>query len=325
MVAKEGQQTRGEGAASRGSASVAAGGGVATIAATPAAEDLPEAVTSANPPIRVTVVAASEDRRLAGDARKFRVVRDDDLVGGTKQRALVEYIFRRPAREFVYAGPTCGYAQVALAVAAQRLGKQGTAAVAMERPMSDLTRFAQSLGAKVLEKRRPNFMKAVKAMAEEYVATKEAREGPNAVELLPFGLQSEEYIDMLAGAVRRALPQSLVDDPPRRVWLACGSGVILRALHRVWPTTFFFPIQVGKQIYDDIVEGIRHKIFKAPEKFYEDALWPPPFRSVKNYDAKIWQFVAEHGEDGDLIWNVGKDAPSRVQGSEQAGSRRQAR
>ncbi len=45
----------------------------------------------------------------------------------------------------------------------------------------------------------------------------------------------------------------------------------------------------------------------APEKFWERALVLPPYPSVSTYDAKVWQFVLEHGNDGDYVWNVGKD------------------
>jgi hypothetical protein len=58
-----------------------------------------------------------------------RVVRDDLLPGGTKQRAIIPYLEELIARgydDFVYASPFCGYAQVALASACAELGVKAT-------------------------------------------------------------------------------------------------------------------------------------------------------------------------------------------------------
>ena len=42
----------------------------------------------------------------------------------------------------------------------------------------------------------------------------------------------------------------------------------------------------------------------APEQFQDAALLPPPYPSVPNYDAKLWQFVLQAGQAGDYVWNV---------------------
>ena len=45
----------------------------------------------------------------------IRVVRDDLLDGGTKRRAFTMYVASRPdVKEFVYASPRQGYAQLSL-------------------------------------------------------------------------------------------------------------------------------------------------------------------------------------------------------------------
>jgi hypothetical protein len=43
------------------------------------------------------------------------------------------------------------------------------------------------------------------------------------------------------------------------------------------------------------------------EKKYMESVNPsdvPPYDSLDVYDAKIWIFVKQHGQDGDFIWNV---------------------
>lgn len=49
--------------------------------------------------------------------------------------------------------------------------------------------------------------------------------------------------------------------------------------------------------------------YVAPEKFWERALTQPPYPTVATYDAKLWQFVEQHGQDGDHVWNVAADRP----------------
>jgi len=65
--------------------------------------------------------------------RTFHVVRDDYLVGGSKQRGMVPLLENSESKEFVYAGPNNGYAQIALAYAAQLTGKKCTLFVAKTR------------------------------------------------------------------------------------------------------------------------------------------------------------------------------------------------
>lgn len=55
----------------------------------------------------------------------MHVVRDDYLIGGTKQRALAQLLLHNPCSEFVYAGPVYGFAQIALSYCAKVLGKAG--------------------------------------------------------------------------------------------------------------------------------------------------------------------------------------------------------
>ncbi|RYZ79617.1 MAG: hypothetical protein EOP06_26860, partial [Proteobacteria bacterium] len=57
------------------------------------------------------------------------VVRDDLLIGGTKQRAIIPFIteLRQQGYDnFFYASPFCGFAQIALATAVQLLGVECT-------------------------------------------------------------------------------------------------------------------------------------------------------------------------------------------------------
>ncbi|MGL6008544.1 MAG: hypothetical protein ACRC1D_03730 [Culicoidibacterales bacterium] len=112
--------------------------------------------------------------------RCFNVVRDDYLVGGTKQRGLVPLLENSINEEFVYAGPNSGFAQVALAYAAKKTGKRCTLFVAKMRKDHTCTIKARAMGAKVISV-YGGILKKVQYEAEKYV-----RSHANT-ELIPFG------------------------------------------------------------------------------------------------------------------------------------------
>ena len=95
---------------------------------------------------------------------------------------------------------------------------------------------------------------------------------------------------------------------PVRIWLVAGSATLLKALYKVFPTSYFLVVQVGKTIWPDQIEhGKRTQLYKSPHKFHERANKQPPYPTVSTYDAKLWEFVTKYGQGGDYIWNVGKD------------------
>ena len=94
---------------------------------------------------------------------------------------------------------------------------------------------------------------------------------------------------------------------PKRIWIVAGSAILVNVLYVVFPKTFFNVIQVGKTVWADQLDEKRTKFYKSDEKFYDIAKEQPPYPTVATYDAKLWKFVKMHGEDGDYIWNVGKD------------------
>jgi len=168
------------------------------------------------------------------------------------------------------------YGQVALALAARICGKKAIVVVAHRDKLHPLSRLAQRLGAEIEQVALPNHLVALRARADEIVASAEERgEGKGTYVHLPFGMEHPEIIQRLSESIATALPPSLATAPPRRLWLACGSGVILRALGSVWPKAKFGVVQVGKTIYDDICEGLDFTLHVAPERFAEPASEPP--------------------------------------------------
>jgi len=232
--------------------------------------------------------------------RCFNVVRDDYLVGGTKQRGLIPLLKNSINEEFVYAGPNSGFLQVALAFAAQKTGKRCTLFVAKMRKDHPCTAKAKNMGAKVYSV-YGGVLKKIQHEAEKYV-----RSHANT-ELIPFGGDSSLFVTYMIENLRLAVPPNMIVNPPKKIWLVGGSATLVKILYKVFPDTRFCIVQVGKKIWDDQLDLDRTTKYIAAEQFTEKAVLSPPYPSVASYDAKLWVFVAQHGEDGDYIWNVAKD------------------
>jgi len=213
----------------------------------------------------------------------IQVVRDDLLEGGTKRRVAGILM---TSDEVVYAGPCCGYAQLAVALSARDHGRRCTLFVAKRATRHRLTELSAAASAKIVEV-SPGYLSVVRSRARDYC------EQSGAV-LLPFGLACQQISDAL-----RAVAASIAVQP-KEVWTVAGSGTLTRALQDAWPAADFFAVAVGKD-----ADCGRAKVFVAPETFEQAAKRPPPFPSSLNYDAKAWQFIQKHASPDALFWNIG--------------------
>lgn len=211
------------------------------------------------------------------------VVRDDAFPGGTKARVLP--VLFGPAREYVYASPVQGYAQVALAYAAAAAGKRATVFCARRTVRHARTREAEAAGARIIEV-PVGYLNVVRAHARAYAAVSGAI-------LLPFGLDDPKVLEALAVLARR------LEAHPREVWTVAGSGVLTRALQQAWPRAVFHAVRIGS-----VPNAGRAILHEAPERFEQEARIRPPFPSCGNYDAKAWRFIKAQARPGALFWNV---------------------
>lgn len=215
----------------------------------------------------------------------FSIVRDDLIAGGTKARVIPDVLRQIGApHEVVYASPAYGYAQIALAHAAQAGGYQATVFVAKRKIWHPRTAEAARAGARIMEV-PTGYLTNVTAKARAYAAE-------NGALLLPFGIDLPEMRNALA-SIAAAMPA------PVECWTVAGSGTLTRALQQAWPSTAFHAVRIGSA-----PDAGRASIYVAPEKFEQDARIPPPFPSCGNYDAKAWRFIQEHAQTGALFWNV---------------------
>ena len=218
--------------------------------------------------------------------RRLLVVRDDLHPGGTKARVIPSML--EPGREYCYATPAFGCAQIALALSAKERGARATIFCAKRKEPHARTQRAIEAGARLIEV--PNgYMTVVAARARAYCAQ-------SGAELLPFGLDCRAMQEGIA-ELARALKLK-----PLEVWSCAGSGTLSRALQSAWPEARFRAVSIGARANTG-----RAVQLKAPEKFEQSAQEAPPFPSCSNYDAKAWRFILQHARDGALFWNVAAD------------------
>lgn len=217
----------------------------------------------------------------------FLVVRDDLLPGGTKMRAIMPLIESSLATEFVYASPAQGYAQVALALCAERAGRRATIFTAKRKEMHPLTLRAKQAGAKIVMVPF-GYLSVVQARAREYAKEVGAY-------LVPFGAEDARCMSYVADAAKS------IGILPDEVWTVAGSGVLTRSLQLAWPAASFNAVLVGKK---DSNVGKAQRIIHA-DAFDRPARVMPPFPSAKNYDAKAWEHIKRQASRGALFWNVG--------------------
>ena len=227
------------------------------------------------PPIRIT------------EHDGIRVVRDDDVFGGTKRRALARLLRATEGVEYVYASPAYGFAQVALAAAAADTGNRATIFVAARKQLHPRTQAAQLAGATIIEVEH-GYLSHVQAKAKAHC-------DETGAQYVTFGLDDPAYLDAIAAIAR----DDTGIDEPAEVWTVAGSGMLTRALQQAWPNATFHAVQIGQE--PDVGRATLHK---APEKFEQPARQPPPFESCDNYDAKAWRHIQRHASPGALFWNV---------------------
>lgn len=220
------------------------------------------------------------------------VISDQYLIGGSKQRALVPMLEQIKENIIIYAGPTIGYAHIALSYAAF-LTKKKFVFFASDNNTTNLIKISKLYG---IDVRYHNNYKQAKE--ESLIFHKK-----NNSYYISFGANDKLFNDILYKNIMKAW----TIEKPKVIWIVAGSGTLLNILYKVFPKTFFNVVQVGKKIWDDMLDLKRTKLYVSPITFYNNARIKPPYNSVINYDAKLWEFFIKYGNNGDYIWNVGGD------------------
>lgn len=237
--------------------------------------------------------------KIPCDDRMFNLIQDSYLPAGTKQRGLPYFIKLKELgyTEIVTYGTVYGYGQVATAWCCKEVGLLCTIFLPETFPRTKMTKEAIKYGALIVDVgpdgRYPT-TPVVSLKAHNYISKNAG------CKLLELGLDDPEYIQTLADEIKAV--KGNID--PKRIWIAGGSGVLARAISKAFPNAQLCIVQVGRKIYPDILEGMKHNLYISPEPFKQNAQITPPYKSLRHYDAKVWRFVQKYGNDGDYIWNV---------------------
>ena len=262
----------------------------------------------------------------------YHLIQDTWLPAGTKQRGINYFrkLKDQGYTEVVTYGTVYGYGQVATAWCCREVGLLCTLFLPKTYPRTRMTREAIAYGAAVMDIGPDNNYPSttVLAMKARAYAAKDSNLNTGRTPSIGVGIASNSNYNHHAlhdngqQNCKRKLLELGLDDPefiqaladgiiavkgninPKRIWVAGGSGVLTRALSKAFPETELCVVQVGRKIYPDVLQGIRYTMYISPESFSHNAEIVPPYKSLRNYDAKVWRFVRVYGKDGDYIWNV---------------------
>lgn len=256
-----------------------------------------------SPPIVLDTCSSSTGR--------VHIIREDLLVGGTKQRAALPFLFELKEQgyeEVVYASPFCGFAQVALAVGCAELKMKATIycerCPAKEGP-HEFSRLAESLGASI---KLFASLDEAEAMATEY------GEARKKVFKIPLGFQHPRFVHYMKERIgeQYAILIEKLGRIPERIWLPVGSGTLAGIFNQVAdPDCQLLCVNVRVLCNeDDRIRGLtdlkRVTLYHAEEKFCEPAIEPAPIPSNIHYDAKLWRLINQFGKEDDVWWNVAR-------------------
>ncbi len=249
--------------------------------------------------------------RLSHRGRTTFVVREDLLPGGTKQRAVLPFLERMQQAgyvKFVYASPFAGFAQVALAYAASLL--QAPCTVFAERTPGQrqkhaFTSLAESYGAKIV---------LVKSLQEAEILSEAYASRSSSSYKIPLGFDCEVYRGLMFSQLERQWQLVCAQLPqlPKTLWISVGSGVLTQIFVRLLPESVrLHGLDVHVLTTDDpriaaIRQNPRITLFSASAPFAEAARVLPKIPSNLHYDAKLWEVIGQHGQEGDVWWNVAR-------------------
>ena len=120
---------------------------------------------------------------------------------------------------------------------------------------------------------------------------------------LPFGLKHESVV---AGGVR-IFYDNFKDTNIETMWSVFSTGVLSRTLQIALSTTKFNAVAVARNVQDG--ELGRAKFYTHDRAFLKPSRIQTPFDSIQTYDAKGWELLKTHGQQGDWFWNVAGNMP----------------
>ncbi len=248
------------------------------------------------------------------EGKHFHVVRDDLLIGGTKQRGLfglLQELGRKGSGKFAYASPFCGFAQIALSYLCGQMGFE--CILFCERDNASPRREAHAYS--VEAERFGAQLRLFDSLEEAHLALEVLCANDKSFQQIPLGFDCPEFTKYYSAALRVEWEHLLrmLGRAPRAIWLPVGSGTLTRNFLQVLEGTGTIICAVDVHVLAPtdpriqcLSESPRVKLFSAPMGFHQSEKNIPPFPANPFYDAKLGSFVTRFGSEGDVWWNVAR-------------------
>jgi hypothetical protein len=237
--------------------------------------------------------------------KSFYIFRDDLLIGGFKQRFILRYLSQYKETNIFYRGPVNGYAQIALTYGCFLLNKKCHIILNKQynNELYKLSYIVNVFNGTIHEIDKQNDKDI-----ENNIINNIMSQYSDSL-LLPLGLKINKKIfkkifKSISKKILKPFKSSLITYP-KRIWLVGSTGVFFSIISKIFPNAFYNIVVVSKDNKNNFLNIPNTKIYIAPQKYREHTTIKPPYPSELSYDAKIWQFIKNNGEDGDYIYNIG--------------------
>jgi len=248
--------------------------------------------------VRTTNTVADQNRNGVIGKTVF-VVRDDLPEMGSKGRFGSLLVQRIKDDTIVYVAPRVGWAAISLAKLCNMYDKRLILFAPACKEPSDHQRVAMELGADMRFYRvaaMPNLQREAEAFAKKH-----------GYFFAPLGLRHPLVTAAIVATVKKIMAKRrvpLTGKERRQMWCAMSTGVLSRGLQIALPNWDHHGVAVARNIHSG--ERGHAEIHSHPYAFTQNEMpaLRPPFPSASNYDAKVWRYICDEGEDGCWFWNV---------------------
>jgi len=227
--------------------------------------------------------------------KKFNIIREDYLIGGSKQRIILDIIDTIKEKNLFYRGPVNGYAQIALAYGCFIKNKK--CHLILNKQYNNkhyiITKIAKIFNAIIYEipkpqnkeKEKEDIQKILNNYTDNYIFT------------LGF------YNPLAIKTYKKSLEKLKEIVYPKRLWITASSGTIVDSLLEIFPKTIFNVIFIG-DIRKDYYNHPKINVYRSKLPFRTKTKIIPPYTTELSYDGKIWEFVIKYGKNDDYVFNV---------------------
>tara|TARA_B100001179_G_scaffold141637_1_gene102298 strand:+ start:694 stop:1404 length:711 start_codon:yes stop_codon:yes gene_type:complete len=223
----------------------------------------------------------------------FNVIRGDKISGGLKQFALEQWLPEQPFDHFIYCGTVFGYGAPALAYAGKECGKKITIFLSQSKFTPHWLNDISDISNVVVKS--PS---SLDMLHQDAVELQKNLNGTSVI--LTPGSYGNGFNTKMAQVCK-----ALVDGKHyQRMWVPVVSGTMLKVIESCFPSSEVIPVYCTKR--PDYISSTSKLRFQCHKKYHQTADVLPPYPSSHHVDAKMWSFIQEYGQKGDLVWNIAK-------------------